>query len=56
VGDLRRLKQVIETGEVLYSDATQTVAPRPARPIEQLERGPRMFAPNPPTARKGVTP
>jgi uncharacterized membrane protein len=55
-GDLRRLKQVMETGEVLYSDATETRKPRPAQPIERVERYPQMFVPNPPTARKGVTP
>ncbi|HEY4179566.1 MAG TPA: SRPBCC family protein [Kofleriaceae bacterium] len=33
-GDLRRLKQVIETGEVLVSDATITLRPRPAQPAE----------------------
>jgi uncharacterized membrane protein len=55
-GDLRRLKQVIETGEVLYSDATETRKPRPAQPIERVERYPQVFVPHPPTARKGVTP
>ncbi|HEY4056480.1 MAG TPA: SRPBCC family protein [Kofleriaceae bacterium] len=33
-GDLRRLKQVLETGEVLLSDATVTLAPRPAQPAD----------------------
>jgi uncharacterized membrane protein len=55
-GDLRRLKQVMETGEVLFSDATETRKPRPAQPIERVERYPEMFVPSPPTARKGVTP
>ena len=32
--DLRRLKQVLETGEVLVSDATAGSGPRPARPAE----------------------
>lgn len=31
-GDLRRLKQVIETGEVLYSDASAHRLPHPAQP------------------------
>jgi uncharacterized membrane protein len=52
-GDLKRLKQVIETGEVLYSDATEHTRPYPAQPAKHGEhRRPRMFAPNPPTARK----
>ena len=55
-GDLRRLKQVMETGEVLFSDATETLRPRPAQPIEEVQRRPKMFVPNAPTARKGVTP
>ncbi|CAN5856649.1 hypothetical protein BH11MYX2_BH11MYX2_02820 [soil metagenome] len=33
-GDLRRLKQVLETGEVLVSDATVTLKPRPAQPAK----------------------
>ena len=33
-GDLRRLKQVLETGEVLISDATVTRKPHPAQPSE----------------------
>lgn len=55
-GDLHRLKQVMETGEVLYSDATETRKPRPAQPVERVERYPQVFVPSPPTARKGVTP
>jgi uncharacterized membrane protein len=55
-GDLRRLKQVMETGEVLFSDASETVMPRPAQPIETVERRPQLFVANPPTATKGVTP
>lgn len=31
-GDLRRLKQLLETGEVLFSDASLHKAPHPARP------------------------
>jgi uncharacterized membrane protein len=55
-GDLRRLKQVMETGEVLFSDATETLRPRPAQPVETVQRRPELFEANPPTARKGVTP
>jgi uncharacterized membrane protein len=33
-GDLRRLKQMLETGEVLYSDASIHRGPHPARPAE----------------------
>ncbi len=33
-GDLRRFKQVMETGEVLLSDATVTRKPHPAQPSE----------------------
>ena len=31
-GDLRRLKQVLETGEVVHSDASRARGPHPARP------------------------
>ncbi|MDX2090843.1 MAG: SRPBCC family protein [Kofleriaceae bacterium] len=52
-GDLKRLKQVIETGEVLYSDATEHARPYPAQPARHGEhKHPRLFAPNPPMARK----
>jgi uncharacterized membrane protein len=34
-GDLRRFKQVIETGEVLHSDASIHKGPHPARPSEE---------------------
>ncbi|MEO7097103.1 MAG: hypothetical protein ABI175_27835, partial [Polyangiales bacterium] len=54
-GDLRRLKQVIETGEVLMSDASQMIKPHPAQPSETRDREPELFVPNPPTAVKGVT-
>jgi uncharacterized membrane protein len=33
-GDLRRLKQVLETGEILHSDASIHRGPHPARPSE----------------------
>ncbi len=54
-GDLRRLKQVIETGEVLMSDASQMKLPHPAQPSESPDRESKLFIPNPPTAEKGVT-
>lgn len=41
-GDLRRFKQVMETGEVLLSDATVTRKPHPAQPSE-----PEVIAKNP---------
>ena len=49
-GDLRRLKQVLETGEVVHSDASIHRGPHPARPPEEvpseLQRGvSRGFAP-----------
>jgi len=34
-GDLRRFKQVLETGEVVYSDATIHRGPHPARPPKE---------------------
>ncbi|MEO8698804.1 MAG: SRPBCC family protein [Kofleriaceae bacterium] len=51
-GDLRRLKQVIETGEVLYSDASAHRLPHPAQPSEDQPPEP-VFMPNPTTAEKG---
>lgn len=39
--DLRRFKQVIETGEVVRSDATVYDSPRPARPPEDKYRLPK---------------
>lgn len=53
-GDLRRLKQVMETGEVLYSDASAVRRPHPSQPhaTNPLPE-PRLFIPNPPTAVKG---
>lgn len=60
-GDLRRFKQVMETGEVLQSDATVTRKPHPAQPSEpetiraNAKHDAPVFVPNPPTAQKGVT-
>jgi uncharacterized membrane protein len=38
-GDLRRLKQVIETGEVVHSDASIHAGPHAARPSKSQDRG-----------------
>lgn len=38
-GDLRRLKQVLEVGEVVHSDASIHRGPHPAQPPEGLQRG-----------------
>ena len=57
-GDLRRLKQVLETGEVLRSDASVHRLPHPAQPspARRDTPPPRVFLDSPPTAVKGVTP
>lgn len=54
-GDLRRLKQVMETGEVLYSDASSHKLPHPAQPsIEPPEPKHELpFIASEPTAEKG---
>jgi uncharacterized membrane protein len=59
-GDLRRLKQVLETGEVLFSDASAHRRPHPAQPSPASKPGANVagqqlpFRPNPPTATKGA--
>ena len=53
-GDLRRLKAVIETGEVLYSDTSIHVGRHPARPDSKIDKAPLLFVPNAPTAHKGA--
>jgi len=53
-GDLRRFKQVVETGEVLRSDASAHVAPHAAQPSPDANKAPAVFVPNPPTAEKGL--
>jgi uncharacterized membrane protein len=55
--DLRRLKQVMETGEVLYSDSSVHRRPHPAQPSQPGARdhAPEIFVKNPPTATKGAT-
>ena len=55
-GDLRRLKQLLETGEVLRSDASVHVAPHPARPAPDVEPAPAPAFRRSPTAEKAVTP
>ncbi|HEX5057788.1 MAG TPA: SRPBCC family protein [Kofleriaceae bacterium] len=55
-GDLRRFKQLVETGEVLFSDATEFRRPHPAQPPEQVQRRPKIFEPRRPTAEKGARP
>lgn len=55
-GDLRRLKQVLETGEVLRSDASAHVAPHPAQPSKKIDKpAPDFYIANSPTATKGVS-
>jgi uncharacterized membrane protein len=54
-GDLRRLKQVLETGEVLVSDASVKRMPHAAQPSEHVDREPGVFIPHRPTAQKGVS-
>jgi uncharacterized membrane protein len=55
--DLRRLKQVLETGEVLYSDSSVHRMRHPAQPSQPDKRdhAPEIFVKNPPSAAKGVT-
>ncbi|MFT3695950.1 MAG: SRPBCC family protein [Kofleriaceae bacterium] len=55
-GDLRRLKQVLETGEVLRSDASAHVKRHPAQPSEDAQPAPPLFIRNEPTAEKGLSP
>jgi hypothetical protein len=38
-GDLRRFKQVLETGEVVHSDASIHRGPHAAQPSAERERG-----------------
>lgn len=55
-GDLRRFKQVLETGEVLRSDASVHRLPHPAQPPLRVDfPAPRVLVENPPTAAKGVS-
>ena len=53
-GDMRRLKQVLETGEVLRSDASAHTKPFPAQPSPDAKLAPDVFIPNKPAATKGA--
>ncbi|MGH9886970.1 MAG: SRPBCC family protein [bacterium] len=53
-GDLRRLKQVLETGEVLRSDASAHVRPHAAQPAGDARPAPDFFIPHNPNVRKEV--
>lgn len=53
-GDLRRFKQLVETGEVLFSDATEYRRPHPAQPPEHVRRRPKVF--RRPSAERGARP
>jgi uncharacterized membrane protein len=53
-GDMRRLKMVLETGEVLRSDASAHTKPHPAQPADDAKPAPPVFIPNPPVAKKGA--
>jgi uncharacterized membrane protein len=53
-GDMRRLKMVLETGEVLRSDASAHTKPYPAQPAADAKPAPPVFRPNPPAAKKGA--
>lgn len=52
--NLRRLKQVLETGEVLVSDASAHVAPHAAVPAADAKPAPDFFIPHVPNAEKGA--
>ena len=51
-GDLRRLKQVLETGEVLRSDASSHRMPHAAQPDPKARKAPPIYRPNPPAANR----
>jgi uncharacterized membrane protein len=51
--DLRRFKQVIETGEVLHSDASIHRGPHPGRPTESSHRGGRSTSRRRGSSKKG---
>lgn len=53
-GDMRRFKQVMETGEVLRSDASAHTKPHPAQPSLDAKKAPPIFIANPPVAQKGA--
>jgi len=53
-GDLRRFKQVAETGEVLRSDASAHVRPHPAQPSNDAMPAPPVYLPHPAPIEKGA--
>ena len=53
-GDMRRFKQVMETGEVLRSDASAHKKPHPAQPSRTAQVAPPVFIPQVPVAIKGA--
>jgi uncharacterized membrane protein len=53
-GDLRRFKQVLETGEVLRSDASAHVRPHAAQPAKDAKPAPEFFIPHNPNVQKEV--
>ncbi len=53
-GDMRRFKQVMETGEVLRSDASAHTKPYPAQPSSSAKMAPLLFVPPKVTAIKGA--
>ncbi|HEY1547988.1 MAG TPA: SRPBCC family protein [Kofleriaceae bacterium] len=53
-GDLRRLKCVLETGEVLRSDASAHVKPHAAQPAKDAMRAPDFFIPHVANVDKGA--
>lgn len=55
-GDLRRLKQVLETGEVLVSDASAHTGTHPAQPDPEGLHLRDLYIPTVPRAEKGVVP
>jgi uncharacterized membrane protein len=55
-GDLRRFKQLAETGEVLFSDASEHELPHPAQPPEEVKRRPEVFLPPQSSSNRGARP
>jgi uncharacterized membrane protein len=53
-GDLRRFKQVVETGEVLRSDASAHKKPHPAQPSPDAQPAPDFFIPHNANVSKGA--
>jgi len=53
-GDMRRFKQVLETGEVLRSDASAHDRPHPAQPSLDAKPAPDLYIPHVANVQKGV--